>query len=390
MGATDLGSGVQGSTSDHSGSVYPATVPRDGGGGGGVDGDVNGDVNGDVDGDVEQCPLKRAEELYADDRLLAAARAIRSLSAGDGGKGENDQDGSNADAPLRLNESHRAILADAGACEELVSSLKAVAAETAKTGKGGGWKSQMESHGHHQSIVGYVIGGESGNELSARMETPVERSLLVPILSVLNETDLYKTWLPNFEIPRFKVKHSRKLRQTGRCSQILAVSFELPWPIPPREVVIDAVGFDDIDDDGVIGIRLESLNTGDRGGIVPEPDGDSTVRVIFQGGFLFQKCPRDHPALVKMRKKRLRQRAQHQHRGLHRHQRSARHQGKGSVNTSGGGEEEEEAWILVTYTMSTDAKLMVLPKGFVNFIAKTALSAIWNKVSGSNLQASVS
>jgi hypothetical protein len=39
---------------------------------------------------------------------------------------------------------------------------------------------------------------ETGTKLTARVESPIDKSLLVPFLSTLNESELYHTWLPNW------------------------------------------------------------------------------------------------------------------------------------------------------------------------------------------------
>jgi len=58
----------------------------------------------------------------------------------------------------------------------------------------------------------------------------------------------------------------------------------------PREVVLRAIASDDIDESGVIVIKLDSLREGDEDGLVPPVDDDSIIRMDFSGGFLIQKC----------------------------------------------------------------------------------------------------
>jgi hypothetical protein len=53
----------------------------------------------------------------------------------------------------------------------------------------------------------------NGNKLTARLETPIEPNLLVPLLSVFNESSLYSTWLPRWERPmKVGVRESDLLR----------------------------------------------------------------------------------------------------------------------------------------------------------------------------------
>jgi hypothetical protein len=60
--------------------------------------------------------------------------------------------------------------------------------------------------------------------LSVRVETVIARDLLVPLLSVLNESELYSEWLPRWTTPtRLGVRSSEKVAQVGRCSQLVVI-----------------------------------------------------------------------------------------------------------------------------------------------------------------------
>jgi hypothetical protein len=141
------------------------------------------------------------------------------------------------------------------------------------------------------------------------------------LISVLNESELYATWLPNWTVPRFRVRRSVKLSQSGRCSQVVLVTCDLPWPFSPRECVLDACGVDDIDHSGDIAVLVRSLdgldddddddereeNDDDDAAAkaskrktkkraegefeAPPPDDKSVVRIGFHGGFLFRALP---------------------------------------------------------------------------------------------------
>jgi hypothetical protein len=60
---------------------------------------------------------------------------------------------------------------------------------------------------------------------------------------------------------------------------------ELPWPLSAREVVLAAIAFDDIDENGEIGININSLEAGDENGLIHEPD-EGTFRLghFWRGG----------------------------------------------------------------------------------------------------------
>ena len=279
--------------------------------------------------------IARAQHEYQEDRLLAAARLLRQVQ----------------DESL-LQDVHRKMLRTAGDCEAFVHSI------TSSVDHGDGnddapseWTKQGGSHGRHDSVIYYKMGGEQGNCLTARVETPVPSSLLVPLLSVLNECELYKTWLPSFEKPRLGVTKSEKLSQTGRVSQVLAVATDSPWPLATREVIIGAVAFDDIDATGDIGVRLRGLHTGssETDVAIPPPEGGA-VRVDFDGGFLFRKCPEDHPALPTKPR-----------------------------DTNNGSEDDDEHMLLVSFLMYVDSKINFLPQSLINFLVRTVIGRMWEK-----------
>merc|ERR1712157_393843 len=84
--------------------------------------------------------------------------------------------------------------------------------------------------------------------------------------------------------------------EQGRVSQLLYLSFEVPYPMSRREFIIDAVAFDDINDQGEITIMLDAIDDDDDA-IIPDKEDPSDVRVKFHGGFLFHK--HEDPNLVK-------------------------------------------------------------------------------------------
>ena len=280
--------------------------------------------------------IAQAEHEYEEDRLLAAARLLRQVQ----------------DESL-LKDVHQRMLSTANDCEAFVHSI------TSSVDHGDGnddspseWKKQGESHGRHDSVIYYKMGGDQGNCLTARVETPIPSSLLVPLLSVLNECELYREWLPSFEKPRLGVTKSEKLSQTGRVSQVLAVAMDSPWPLATREVIIGAVAFDDIDAKGHIGVRLKGLHTGssETDVEIPAPEGGA-VRVDFDGGFLFRKCPEDHPAL------------------------STKHRD----NSDEAEVSSDEHMLLVSFLMYVDSKINFLPQSLINFVVRTVIGRMWEK-----------
>ncbi len=270
--------------------------------------------------------LVKAESLYDDDKLLEAGRILKTL----------DQ--------TQFQSKHFTILRKAKKGEELMDDLK-----SDFEGEGNGWVIHGVSNSQFPTLTGHRLekGDDGSLQVKARCETPIDKSLLSPFISVLNETELYQTWLPSWTVPKFRVKKVQKLSQRGRCSQVIVVTFEVPWPIASREVVLCADGFDDINEKGNIGICLNTLDTGDEDGLVPPPEDKSTVRIDVNGGFLIQKCPKDHPALGD--------------------------QEEGENGNSG----DHSDKLLITFAASMNPKMKLLPQSFLNFLVKVAFGICW-------------
>jgi hypothetical protein len=237
-------------------------------------------------------PAARAEALIDDDRLLEAARVCRdaglSLPLAIPG----------ADFPAERETARKVnhYLPKAARMNALLDSLKSDpnAPDTE-------WLVQGEHMGRRDVSIYYRVDPETSSKLTARIESPISRDMLVPLLSVLNESELYKTWVPNWTVPRLRMRRSDKLHQHGRCSQVVLVTMDLPWPFSSREAVLDACGVDDIDATGDICVLVNSLSAdaghrqrldGPAGFIFPEVDEADTVRIDFEGGFLFRALPR--------------------------------------------------------------------------------------------------
>ena len=201
--------------------------------------------------EASDSPAARAEALIDDDRLLEAARVCRDAGL------STPLDIPGADFPVER-ETVRKVnhyLPKAARMNALLDSLKSDpnAPDTE-------WLVQGEHMGRRDVSIYYRVDPETSSKLTARIESPISRDMLVPLLSVLNESELYKTWVPNWTVPRLRMRRSDKLHQHGRCSQVVLVTMDLPWPFSSREAVLDACGVDDIDAAGDICVLVESLD----------------------------------------------------------------------------------------------------------------------------------
>jgi hypothetical protein len=259
--------------------------------------------------------IELAEAEYVEDRLLAAARLLQKIH----------------DKGTKLTKKHIDWISKAATVAKVIDEL------TSKPGKE--WKKQGESHGDYDTIIYYKV---VESQLTARIETPIEQSLLVPLISVFNESELYATWLPSWEKPtKLGVQKSVKLRQTGRCSQLILATTEMPWPLAKREVVIDVVAVDDIDANEAIVVKMQNPSCDDPD---DPPVEDGAVRIDYDGGLLFRKCPEHHVAFKK-----------------------SKHHPDGDM-------------ILVCMTIHVDAKLSYVPQTLINFVTRTVLGRMWTSL----------
>lgn len=283
--------------------------------------------SGDGD-DSTLAAVRRAAALVRDDRLLEAARVaaragIAPPVAATAIFSSSDASDADADAATLLDRH----LPKARRVAQLIESLKAkVSATSPGVGSNdeepgdadddassspdeyGPWLVQGEHMGKRDVSVYYRTDKKTGSKLNARVESPIDAEMLVPFLSVLNESELYASWLPNWTVPRFRIRRSEKLKQTGRVSQVVVVTIDLPWPFSAREAVLDACGVDDIDASGDICVLVRALGEDDDASesdaeiatadniAVPSVDEADVVRIGFEGGFLFRALPEDWDA----------------------------------------------------------------------------------------------
>jgi len=305
-------------------------------------------VDSDDSADHESI-IAAAEALVTEEQLLAAARLLETLDS----------------KSSLLKESHRDTLKSAAAFQAAIADLlgqplldqpdsDAAAAPTnnnnnTKTYNDNDcWKKQGESHGEFDTAIYYKV--DDAARLTCRIDTPIPSSLLVPLLSVLNEVDLYQHWLPSWNMPSMGVTRCEQLAQDGRANQTLAVNFSLPWPYSARQAVIRAVAVDDIDANGWIAVRMQTMETG---GVVP-PAEKNGERVDFSGAFLFRACPANNVPLL------VHQEQQQQQPFKQKHDNS-----------------NDEPLVLVSFQMFCDAHLAGVPMYLVNFVTRTVIGHMW-------------
>jgi hypothetical protein len=245
--------------------------------------------------------LQQAEAHVASERYLVAARILRRVTD-----------------PSLLQPKHERVLQMAAEVQEILDTLLRYpsddatdpTADSANNSGGGRWKKQSERHGHRDTAIHYKLDDHA--RLTCRIETPIEESLLVPLLSVFNESELCATWMPSWHFPRMAVAESIKLVEYGRGNQVQQVTFKLPMPVWDRQIIQHGFAVDDIDADRAIVVKMQSRPPGpfryapekdncrdddSKGLKIPEA-GKGVIRMDFDGGILIRACPADHPLLL--------------------------------------------------------------------------------------------
>ena len=130
--------------------------------------------------------LDKANILAKDDKLLLAAYTLHGIDN------------------RHLQPLHHDILREAALFKELLRDNTTYLEDENNNNNHGGWIKQGQHHGRHNFSIYYKLnnnnnnnksssrsGGGGGQELSCRLETVIHSDLLVPLLSVLNESELY-------------------------------------------------------------------------------------------------------------------------------------------------------------------------------------------------------
>jgi len=124
-----------------------------------------------------------------------------------------------------------------------------------------------------------------------QIESPVEESLILPLMATLNEVDLYPSWFPNWTRPaKFRVVRAETLKKLGKCSQVFTVRTEAP--LATVEFYVNATVVDDTDSSKELVVNLEALEPGAFDGLVP-PKEEKINRALLSGGLMFRKCPEE-------------------------------------------------------------------------------------------------
>ena len=267
--------------------------------------------------------VQEAENFFAVERLLDAAKLLRQVK----------------DVSL-LTPKHEWMLRWADLIEAGMNDLL-----LPPDCEGTDWKKQGETHGHRDFTVYYKHTAE--NHLECRIDSIIESSLLIPIISVFNESDLYDTWMPSFKKPiKIGIQESKKIKEEGRGNQIIRVTANMAWPFQTRECTQHAVAVDVIEDQGAIAIHVQTETPEDNPD-VPE-SAPNVVRIDLSASILIRGCPPDHHLLEKSRHK----------------------------------YPEGEELILISIKSWVDPHIAGVPVSIINWFSRTVFGRLWSSLLG--------
>ena len=290
---------------------------------------------------ISYCSSPRTVALdhFRDDRLLQSARLLRKICDSLVSSEEEEEelkDTKEKEVKEEKEKLVKYVLEKAKQSESFIEMLR----EDAE--KDSSWETQKSfSFGGRDQTKIYYKTMENDTKLILRVDQAIKREMLVPVLATLNESQLYASWLPSWTMPKLKFSRTEKLDQRGRCSQLLLVTVECPWPFSTREVVLDALAFDDIDESGVVAVLLNSCDCEDdeRVPAIDNKFGQCT-RVDFHGGFLFRAIPSEGEAWKKAR-------------------------------------EKHEDEMIVSFIFNIDPKISYVPVSVIQFITRTVIGTLW-------------
>lgn len=279
--------------------------------------------------------LQTAREHLRFQRYLRAAHAFEKVSN-----------------PRLLSRKDRRCLSMAHDCQAVLDELTQPPIDEGNHAANN-WIQQEETHSDNfDAQIFFKVDNDHVQKTSAiscRIESPIDESLLAPLLAVLNESEFYTTWMPNWKHPvRLGVKSSEKLREIDKGNQLIAIQVNMPFPFNTRECVMHAFSVDDIDDSHAIIIKVKSVDT-DPGmdlddkycgsKVSPTPD-KGVVRVDFDAGFLIRKCPPNHTLLQ-----------------------SSKHTYKRPL--------------LLSVTQQMNSHVGLVPMSLINFFTKSVIGKLW-------------
>ena len=207
--------------------------------------------------DVEAL-INEAKRLYGSERVIAAEKRIvqatNIVRKRDRDRELRGEEKSHVLAGLasRLTESDRVIAAirhDADTVRKII----------ADANDDSGWSVQRRGDAHADDIRVLYTHTSGSPLLTLRISGEVDAPLLGP-LAVMNEVDLYETWIPilNFGVGKVGLRSAHTIEQITTVSKVVFLDLICPWPFDHRELVLVGRGIDLLEEKGTIIVALKS------------------------------------------------------------------------------------------------------------------------------------
>ncbi|KJE93737.1 hypothetical protein CAOG_04487 [Capsaspora owczarzaki ATCC 30864] len=115
----------------------------------------------------------------------------------------------------------------------------------------------------------------------------------VCLLVVATELDLLGTWFPSFTFPlKFGMQKSTRVARVAPLHDLTYVAASVPWPFADRDLTINLVFENRLNDDGTLVVAFETVEMY-SGVTLPAPT-EGVVRIDLTGGLVFRPIDRHH------------------------------------------------------------------------------------------------
>ncbi|MES1909445.1 MAG: hypothetical protein MHM6MM_002178 [Cercozoa sp. M6MM] len=153
--------------------------------------------------------VSEAKELTSNDKIFAAHDIFDRIVEID-------------DSVLRDCEEFQLVTRRVQECREMLANFE-----------GEEWTRTQSRHG----ISTFYRAEEGSNTYSFKVEGILDRSVF-DLVAVLFEVDLFSEWFPF-------LRRATELARPARFRKLIHMDIKLPWPLAPRDALLDAYGVDD-------------------------------------------------------------------------------------------------------------------------------------------------
>eukprot|EP01097_Dermamoeba_algensis_P002431 TRINITY_DN1958_c0_g1_i1.p1 TRINITY_DN1958_c0_g1~~TRINITY_DN1958_c0_g1_i1.p1 ORF type:complete len:353 (-),score=73.31 TRINITY_DN1958_c0_g1_i1:160-1218(-) len=115
--------------------------------------------------------------------------------------------------------------------------------------------------------------------IKGTMEAP-----LLNVVAVMTEVDLWPNWFPS--VAYWGLSKSQLVHRPSRVHFLAQMMLNFPWPLTPREMMVDAFGVDALDELGLVIVYCKSASDMFHEFPVPAPPASHSRMKLNIGGFM--------------------------------------------------------------------------------------------------------